>query len=135
MQYKGTADRAWVSEEHVRALTTAWKDESPAGGGGGGTELNLVDGMVVDGYANFLVPLLQALSLSVLSLSLALPSLSLLSLSLCLPLSLSLALSLARSISLCLSISPSFSLVSNLQRGDLSLCVLNGTGAHTLQRS
>ena len=59
VQYKGTAERAWVSEDRVRALTTAWKDESPAGGGGAEGGLNLVDGMVVDGYANFLVPLLQ----------------------------------------------------------------------------
>jgi hypothetical protein len=51
-----------VPEDRVRALTTAWKDDSPAGAGGaGGAELNLVDGMVVDGYANFLVPLLQVI--------------------------------------------------------------------------
>ena len=49
----------WVSEERVRGLTTAWKDESPVAAGGGAGELNLVDGMVKDGYANFLVPLLK----------------------------------------------------------------------------
>ena len=49
----------WVAEERVRGLTTAWKDESPVAAGADAAELNLVDGMVKDGYANFLVPLLK----------------------------------------------------------------------------
>jgi hypothetical protein len=59
VQYKGTGERVWVAEERVRGLTTAWKDESPVAAGGDAGEINLVDGMVKDGYANFLVPLLK----------------------------------------------------------------------------
>ncbi len=61
VQYKGTGERVWVAEERVRGLTTAWKDESPVAAGAEAGELNLVDGMVKDGYANFLVPLLKVI--------------------------------------------------------------------------